>query len=77
MFPEWSQRTLKRYYINGNWIVFATDPEMAREIYTNTEVYPKLLTESLGSKFYGKNIIYSNGADCKSLFLGVPLLRSH
>jgi len=62
-FPEWAQRTLKRFYINGNWIVFATDPEMAREIYTNTEVYPKLLAETLGSKFYGKNIIYSNGAD--------------
>ncbi|GBC01637.1 hypothetical protein RclHR1_04270015 [Rhizophagus clarus] len=59
-----------RIWFNGEWILMVTDLGLARDILTKPDLYPKALLEesfpkSLVSKYYGKNVVFSNGDEWK------------
>ncbi|GBC06725.1 hypothetical protein RclHR1_00700024 [Rhizophagus clarus] len=59
-----------RIWFNGEWILMVTDLGLVKDILTKTDLYPKALLEesfprSLVTKYYGTNVVFSNGEDWK------------
>ncbi|GES99836.1 cytochrome P450 [Rhizophagus clarus] len=68
---EYTRDTLEKegigkLWFNGQWTLTVTDVGLAKDIMTKTDLYPKHLLEdshprSLLTKFYGTNVVLSNG----------------
>ncbi|CAB4414962.1 unnamed protein product [Rhizophagus irregularis] len=72
---EYNRETLEKEgiakaWFNGNWVLVVTDLELAKDILTKTDLYPKALLKesfpkSLLTQYYGVNLVFSNGDEWK------------
>ncbi|CAB4414956.1 unnamed protein product [Rhizophagus irregularis] len=68
---EYTRRALEkdgigRFWFNKEWVLLVTDLDLAKDIVTKSDLYAKATLEesfpgSLLSKFYGTNVVMSNG----------------